>query len=193
MRRPAATPERARDRLYMRLALAEARAARRLGEVPVGAVIVHEGAIVARGHNESIAGNDPSAHAEIVALRAAGRALANYRLNGSVLYATLEPCVMCYAAMVHARIARLVYGAADPKTGALSGALRLHEPPAFNHAFAVTGGVLKTECGGVLKAFFSGRRAAPAPHKGAGATASRRDGLGVLMDTSPSSQSIRRR
>ena len=158
MKRPATTPERARDRLYMRLALGEARAAGRRGEVPVGAVVVHEGEVVARGHNVSIAENDPAAHAEIVALRAAGCRLANYRLNGSVLYATLEPCVMCFAAMVHARIERLVYGAPDPQTGALSGAFRLDDHAAFNHAFGVTGGVLKTECGDVLRAFFGDRR-----------------------------------
>ena len=158
MKHPATLPEQARDRLYVHLALGEARAAWRRGEVPVGAVIVHGSEIVARGHNESIAANDPSAHAEIVALRAAGRKLANYRLNDSVLYTTLEPCVMCYVAMVHARIARLVYGAPDPQTGALSGALRLTDHSAFNHAFGVTGGVLETECGAVLRAFFSDRR-----------------------------------
>ncbi len=156
---PGPAPEAARDDFHcMRLALAEARAAQRLGEVPVGAVVVHRGAVIARGRNTSIADGDPSAHAEIVALRAAGRRLANYRLNDAVLYVTLEPCVMCFAAMVHARIARLVYGAADPATGALSGAFQLEGHPAFNHAFAVTGGVLEAECGGVLKAFFDARR-----------------------------------
>ena len=148
----------------MKLALAEARAAEQCGEVPVGAIIVREGAVVARGHNESIAKNDPAAHAEIVALRRAGRKLANYRLNDAALYVTLEPCMMCFSAMVHARIARLVYGAADPETGALSGISAGGAHPAFNHVFAVTGGVLTDECGGVLKDFF-GRRRQPRPRR----------------------------
>ena len=142
----------------MRLALAEARAAEGRGEVPVGAVIVHQGAVVARGHNASIVENDPSAHAEIVALRRAGRKLANYRLNDAALYVTLEPCTMCFSAMVHARIARLVYGASDPETGALSGVFQPDNPAAFNHVFAVTGGVLADQCGGALREFFGKRR-----------------------------------
>ena len=142
----------------MELALTEARIAEQHGEVPVGAVIVHEGRVVARGCNQSIGANDPSAHAEIVALRRAGRKLGNYRLPGVALYVTLEPCVMCFSAMVHARVARLVYGASDPARGAAGGCLDLNGHPAFNHRMVVAGGVLEAECAAVLKAFFKSRR-----------------------------------
>lgn len=142
----------------MRAALEQARAGQQLGEVPVGAVVVIDGEIVARGCNQPIAARDPTAHAEIVALREAARRIGNYRLNGSTLYVTIEPCQMCVGAMVHARIARLVYGAPEPKAGAIESAMRAHEHPALNHRFEVTGGVLEEECRQVVQAFFAARR-----------------------------------
>ena len=158
----AAAQPQAGDRAYMESALAEARMAGQRGEVPVGAVIVRGGEVVARGGNRSIGASDPTAHAEIVALREAGRKLGNYRLPGVALYVTLEPCAMCFAAMVHARIARLVYGAPDSARGAAGGCLDLNGHRAFNHRMVVVGGVLEAECAGVLHAFFNGRRAASA-------------------------------
>ena len=143
---------------HMRAALAEAEAAAGLGEVPVGAVVVAGGEIVARGHNRSETDTDPSAHAEIVALREAAGKSGNYRLTDATLYVTLEPCAMCMGALVQARIERLVFGAYDPKAGAAGSAIDLSDSPSFNHRFEINGGVLAEECSAVLKAFFESRR-----------------------------------
>ncbi len=142
----------------MRAALEQAREAQRRGEVPVGALVVADGQIVGRGFNQPIGSHDATAHAEIVALRDAGRAIGNYRLTGATLYVTIEPCQMCVGAMVHARIARLVYGAREPKAGAIESAMRAHEHPALNHRMTATGGVLEDECRAVMQEFFKGRR-----------------------------------
>lgn len=142
----------------MRLALAQARLARAAGEVPVGAVVVREGAVVGAGWNQPIRAQDPSAHAEIMALRAAGRRLGNYRLPGCTLYVTLEPCAMCSGAIFHARIARVVYGAPDPKTGTAGSVLDLYAEPRLNHHAQVEGGVLAEECAALLREFFAERR-----------------------------------
>ena len=151
----------AADDAFMAEALALARAAQARGEVPVGAVVVREGAIVGRGGNAPIAASDPTAHAEIAALREAGRALGNYRLPGCTLYVTIEPCAMCAGAILHARIARLVYGARDPKTGACGSVVDLFAEPRLNHHATAEGGVLADECGKLLSDFFAARRAAP--------------------------------
>jgi tRNA(adenine34) deaminase len=143
---------------HMRAALAEARLAAAAGEVPVGAVVVAAGAVIAKGHNRSETDNDPSAHAEIVALREAARQRGNYRLTNATLYVTLEPCAMCMGALVQARIERLVFGAYDPKAGAAGSAIDLSDSPSFNHRFEINGGVLADECGAVLKAFFESKR-----------------------------------
>ncbi len=127
-------------------------------EVPVGALVVYQDRIIGEAWNRPVASHDPTAHAEILALRAAGLALGNYRLTGVTLYVTLEPCAMCLGAMLHARIGRLVFGASDPKTGAAGGRFSLLETPVFNRRFAVTGGVLAARCGAVLTAFFQRRR-----------------------------------
>lgn len=149
----------AAERSLMELALECAREAQAAGEVPVGAVLVDaSGAVVARAANAPIARRDPTAHAEILALRAAGRALGNYRLPGCVLYVTLEPCPMCVGALVHARVARIVYGAADPKTGACGSVFDLAARRELNHRIEVRGGVLADECGALLKRFFEARR-----------------------------------
>lgn len=142
----------------MRAALDEAQAARDLGEVPVGAVVVLDGEIVGRGRNQPIGSHDPTAHAEIVAMRQAAARLGNYRLTGATLYVTIEPCLMCVGAMVHARIARLVYGAPEPKAGAVMSTMRAHEHPALNHRIEVSGGVLETECREIVQQFFAARR-----------------------------------
>ena len=142
----------------MREALAEAKAAASEGEVPVGAIVVAGGEIIAHGHNRSETDNDPSAHAEIVALREAARTTGNYRLTDATLYVTLEPCAMCMGALVQARIERLVFGAYDPKAGAAGSAIDLSGSPSFYHRFEINGGVLAEECGAVLKAFFESRR-----------------------------------
>ena len=147
----------------MRLALAEARAAFAAGEVPVGAVVVQGGRVIATGRNAPIAGRDPTAHAEIAALRAAAARLGNYRLDGCTLYVTLEPCAMCAGAMLHARLDRVVYGAPDPKTGAAGSVLDLFGDPRLNHRTQVQGGVLAGECGALLRQFFEPRRANPMP------------------------------
>jgi len=146
---------------YMGEALVLARAAQALGEVPVGAIVVRDGAIIGRGGNAPIAANDPTAHAEIAALRAAAQALGNYRLPGCSLYVTLEPCTMCVGAILHARIARLVYGARDPKAGACGSVVDLLGEPRLNHHATVEGGVLADECGKLLSDFFAGIRSAP--------------------------------
>ena len=148
----------ATDEDGMRLALAEATRASAAGEVPVGAIVVFDGRVVGTGFNQPIAAVDPTAHAEIVALRAAARALDNYRLTGTQLYVTVEPCLMCVGAMIHARVARVVFGAPEPKAGALGSASRAHETPGLNHRLQVTGGVLEEECRQMMQSFFAGRR-----------------------------------
>jgi tRNA(adenine34) deaminase len=155
-------PETAPDQQlgFMREALDQARHAWDLGEVPVGAVVVKDGVVIARGYNQPIGKHDPTAHAEIVALRAAAEALGNYRLPGCELYVTLEPCVMCSGAMMHARLAKVVYGATDPKTGACGSVLNLFEQERLNHHTEIAGGVMADECGAMLKSFFAARRAA---------------------------------
>ncbi len=142
----------------MRMALAAASQAKALGEVPVGAVLVRNGDVIAAGFNQPIGQHDPSAHAEIAALRAGAKARANYRMPGCTLYVTLEPCVMCAGAMMHARLTRVVYGAADPKTGACGSVVNLFAEEKLNHHTAVTGGVLSDECSLMLSAFFAERR-----------------------------------
>lgn len=147
------------DDAWMQQAIALARRAEAEGEVPVGALIVRDGEIIGEGWNRPIGENDPTAHAEIMALRDAGRRVGNYRLPGATLYVTLEPCVMCAGAMIHARIGRLVFGAFDPKGGAVGSVFDLLPADSrFNHGFDCLGGVLAEECGELLKAFFRGRR-----------------------------------
>ena len=143
---------------FMREALGLAGEAAKAGEVPVGAVVVQDGEIIGRGYNRPITSKDPTAHAEIVALREAAQALGNYRLPGCELYVTLEPCAMCVGAMVHARIARIVYGTADPKTGACGSIVDLPALATFNHHGSFEGGLLAEECGALLKRFFAERR-----------------------------------
>lgn len=147
-----------RDEAFMREALALAREAGTLGEVPVGAVVVLDGEIVGRGFNHPIGRHDPTAHAEVMALRDAAKNLGNYRLPGCELYVTLEPCVMCSGAIFHARIARVVYGAKDPKTGVAGSVLDLYAETRLNHHASIEGGVLAAECGQLLSAFFAARR-----------------------------------
>ncbi len=147
-----------RDEFFMREALALAREAGTLGEVPVGAVVVLDGEIVGRGFNHPIGRHDPTAHAEVMALRDAAKNLGNYRLPGCELYVTLEPCVMCSGAIFHARIARVVYGAKDPKTGVAGSVFDLYAETRLNHHASIEGGVLAAECGQLLSAFFSARR-----------------------------------
>ncbi|MDR1064240.1 MAG: tRNA adenosine(34) deaminase TadA [Azoarcus sp.] len=151
------------EEIFMREALALARKAAAAGEVPVGAVVVRGGEIVGRGFNQPIAAHDPSAHAEIMALRNAARNLGNYRLPGCELYVTLEPCAMCTGAIFHARIARVVFGARDPKTGAGGSVLDLYAEPRLNHHAALVGGMLADECGTLLSTFFATRRARTQP------------------------------
>lgn len=148
----------AQDTACMQTALREAEEAAAAGEIPVGAVVTAGGRILATGQNRSIRDRDPSAHAEITALRAACQAQANHRLSGATLYVTLEPCVMCLGAIVQARVSRVVFGAYDPKAGAAGSAVDLTDSPAFNHRFEVMGGVLADECGVVLQDFFRSRR-----------------------------------
>ena len=147
------------DSTWMREAIAEARAAAEAGEVPIGAVIVRAGEIVARGQNRVLRDNDPTAHAEIVAMRAAGKFLKNYRLLDCDLFVTLEPCAMCAGAMTHARLARLVYAANDPKAGAVTSVLQVLNHPMLNHQMAVDAGLLGEEAGELLRTFFRQRRA----------------------------------
>jgi tRNA(adenine34) deaminase len=151
------------DEHWMGLALAQAREAAWAGEVPVGAVVVKDGQLLASGRNAPIAGHDPTAHAEVVALREAARVLGNYRLDGCTLYVTLEPCAMCSGAMLHARLSRVVFGASDARTGAAGSVLDLFAQPQLNHHTAVVGGVMAHECSQVLKDFFKPRRINPAP------------------------------
>jgi tRNA(adenine34) deaminase len=143
---------------YLRIAIAEAQSAEANGEVPVGAIVVHEDNIIGRGQNRVLRDSDPTAHAEIVALREAGLALKNYRLEDCTLYATLEPCAMCAGAILHARIARLVYAAADPKAGACGSVLSVMNHPQLNHKVEVAPGLLAEECGQMLTNFFLERR-----------------------------------
>lgn len=143
----------------MREAFDLARHAEKMGEVPVGAIVVHNGEIVGRGANRSIADSDPSGHAEMLALREAGRKLKNYRLEGCELFVTIEPCAMCAGALIHARIGRLVYGADDPKAGAVSSVLQVVNHPALNHSMQIAHGVLADECSELLQSFFRARRA----------------------------------
>jgi tRNA(adenine34) deaminase len=147
------------DDIFMQQALAEARRAAAAGEVPVGAVVVRHGEVIASGRNAPVDGHDPTAHAEIVALRAAAQVLGNYRLDDCELFVTLEPCAMCSGAMLHARLKRVVFGAADPKTGAAGSVLNLFGEPRLNHRTALQGGVLAQECGELLQVFFRQRRA----------------------------------
>ena len=142
----------------MRAALEQAQEAGRRGEVPVGAVVVLSESVVGAGFNQPIAARDPTAHAEIVALRDAAQRLGNYRLTGATLFVTIEPCQMCVGAMVHARIARVVYGTSEPKAGAIESAMHAHEHPSLNHRMAATGGVLEEECRSIMQAFFKNRR-----------------------------------
>jgi tRNA(adenine34) deaminase len=142
----------------MEAALAEARLALAASEVPVGAVVVSGGEVIGRGHNQPIGATDPTAHAEVVALREAARKVDNYRLTGATLYATLEPCLMCCGAALQARVGRLVYGAPDPKAGAAASLFRLLDDARFNHQVAVEGGILADQCRRLLAAFFETRR-----------------------------------
>jgi tRNA(adenine34) deaminase len=149
----------AEEENLMRAAMDEARAAAEAGEVPIGAVVASGGVIVARGQNRVMRDCDPTAHAEMVAMRAAARAIGNYRLIDCELYVTLEPCAMCAGAMIHARLGRLAYGAADPKAGAAGSVLEVINHPRLNHKMVVSAGVLGEECGELLRAFFRERRA----------------------------------
>ena len=142
----------------MRKALDLARLARERGEVPVGAIVVVDGTLIGEGCNQPIATNDPTAHAEIVALRDAASRIGNYRLSGATMYVTIEPCQMCVGAMVHARIARLVYGTREPKAGAIESAMRAHEHPSLNHRMEAEGGILEEDCRELIQEFFRDRR-----------------------------------
>lgn len=146
------------DQEFMREALAEAGKAARIGEVPIGAVIVYEEKIIARAHNLKETTGDPTAHAELLALRTAAQLRQGWRLSGATLYTTLEPCPMCAGAMVMARISRLVYGAMDPKAGSAGTLMNIVQDERFNHKVEITSGVLATECGNILKEFFRERR-----------------------------------
>lgn len=142
----------------MRLALAEATRARAVQEVPVGAVVVRDDVVIGSGFNQPISSVDPTAHAEIVALRAAARQAGNYRLTGARLYVTVEPCLMCVGAAIHARIAEIIFGAPEPRAGAVQSAARVHEIPTLNHRVAVIGGVMEEECRRLIQSFFEERR-----------------------------------
>lgn len=146
------------DERWMRAALAEARRAEELGEVPVGAVVVRQGEIVARGHNRNVIDHDPTAHAEVVALREAGRTLGNHRLSDCELFVTIEPCAMCAGAIVHARFQRLIYGAFDPKAGAVESVMQVVNQPQSNHRMEVDSGVLGAECAALIQEFFRRKR-----------------------------------
>jgi tRNA(adenine34) deaminase len=146
------------DELFMREALTLASVAEGRGEVPVGAIVVKDGVVIGRGYNRPISSHDPSAHAEIIAMRDAAATIGNYRLTGCALFVTLEPCVMCAGAIMHARIARIVFGARDPKTGACGSVVNLFAEARLNHHAVVEGGVLEGDCSAELSAFFSRRR-----------------------------------
>jgi tRNA(adenine34) deaminase len=146
------------DQQYMRIAIEQAQLAAQSGEVPVGAVLVKDGQVISKAFNKPIANHDPSAHAEMLAIREAALAEENYRIPGSTLYVTLEPCAMCSGAMLHARIDRVVYGAPDPKTGAAGSVLDIFSSKQINHQTSVEGGIMSEECGQLLRDFFKGRR-----------------------------------
>ena len=146
------------DAAWMGLALEQAALAAAAGEVPVGALVIKDGEIIGQGHNRNLLENDPTAHAEIIAMRQAAARLGNHRLSGCVMVATIEPCSMCAGALVHARIARLVYGASDPKAGAAGSLLQVINHPGLNHSMEVTAGVLAEKCSQVLQEFFRGKR-----------------------------------
>lgn len=148
----------AEDRHFMQLAIHEAEVAASAGEVPVGAVVVRNGELIGQGYNQPVASSDPTAHAEIVALRAAALRERNYRLSGAQLYVTLEPCAMCVGAMLHARIGRLVFGAYDSKAGAAGSVLDLADSRLLNHRIEVNGGLMQEECASILQGFFDSRR-----------------------------------
>ena len=143
---------------FMRLALEEARKALDAGEVPVGAVVVLDGTVVGAGFNQPISASDPTAHAEILALRAAASRVGNYRLTGATMYVTIEPCLMCVGALVHARVGTVVFGATEPKAGALVSMTRAHELPNLNHKLQIEAGVLEDECRALMQGFFQSRR-----------------------------------
>jgi tRNA(adenine34) deaminase len=147
-----------KDELWMQEALRAAQRALDAGDVPVGAVVVHQGKIIGRGWNRNLSDSDPTAHAEVMALREAGTALGNHRLSDCELYASIEPCAMCAGALVHARIRRLIYGADDPKAGAVHSVLRVVNHPSLNHRLEVRGGVLAGSCAEILQEFFRSRR-----------------------------------
>jgi tRNA(adenine34) deaminase len=146
------------DLEFMRAALAEARLGAERGEVPIGAVLVHEGNIVAQAHNRTLTDNDPTAHAEMVAIRAAAQTIGNHRLNGTSLYVTVEPCAMCAGAMIQARVAKLIYGCAEQKGGAVRTCFQILDHPAVNHRVEIISGVLAEECAAVMQDFFAQRR-----------------------------------
>ena len=146
------------DRQFMQQALDQAKLASAAGEVPVGAVLVRDGQVISRGFNQPISNSDPSAHAEMMALRSAAQDESNYRLPGTTLYVTLEPCTMCVGAMLHARVERVVFGAADPKTGAAGSVLNVFSEKQINHQTQVEGGIMSEECGQILRNFFKERR-----------------------------------
>jgi tRNA(adenine34) deaminase len=146
------------DRQFMQQALDQAKLAALAGEVPVGAVLVRDGQVISTGFNQPISNSDPSAHAEMMALRAAALGESNYRLPGTTLYVTLEPCTMCAGAMLHARVERVVFGATDPKTGAAGSVLNVFLEKQINHQTQVEGGIMGEECGQILRDFFKGRR-----------------------------------
>jgi tRNA(adenine34) deaminase len=151
------------DEQWMRLALEEARLAVEEGEVPIGAVIIWEDQVVARGHNRSILYNDPTAHAEILAIREASKRMKNYRIPGMTLYVTLEPCIMCAGAILQARLTRVVYGTDDPKGGAVNSLYRVLQDGRLNHFVEVAGGVLQASCAEILSGFFRGKRITSTP------------------------------
>ena len=146
------------DEKFMTLALQESWKSQEMNEVPVGAIVVMNDRVISQAHNQPISQNDPTSHAEINAIRKASQNLDNYRLTGATLYVTLEPCAMCYGAIVHARITRLVFGAYDPKTGVCGSSIKLHEQACFNHSPEIIGGVLEKDCSLILKDFFKERR-----------------------------------
>jgi tRNA(adenine34) deaminase len=146
------------DEKWMQIAIQEALKAEKAGEVPVGAILVNDGKVIAKAHNEPILKNDPTAHAEIQALRTAGEIQKNYRLVDSTLYVTLEPCAMCFGAMIHARINRIVFGAYDHKSGVCGSCIDLQNEKFFNHKISITGGILEQRCKELLYSFFKNRR-----------------------------------
>ena len=147
-----------KDEQWMQIAINEAKLAMRENEIPVGSVLVQNKKIIAQAHNQPIRNNDPTAHAEIQLLRKAGKKLENYRLGGSTLYVTLEPCAMCFGAMIHARIERIVFGTSDPKTGVCGSCIDLNNESFFNHKISITSGILDNECSELLRLFFKSKR-----------------------------------